>query len=104
MLAAIPGLELVEMKESSVCCGSAGVYNITNPEMSGRLMARKVGNVRDAEPEIVVSANPGCMIQLATGLQRAGATNVKVKHLAEMLDEAYRRADAPAGGGTARRP
>jgi glycolate oxidase iron-sulfur subunit len=103
LLAAIPGLELVEMKESSVCCGSAGVYNITNPEMSGRLMARKVGNVRDAEPEIVVSANPGCMIQLATGLQRAGATDVKVKHLAEMLDEAYRRAETPVGRGAAKR-
>ena len=108
LLKAIPGLQLVEMNESSVCCGSAGVYNITNPGMSTRLMDRKTRHIREVEPEIVVSGNPGCMIQIATGLERAGAGEVKVKHLAEMLDEAYRRverADGRAGGqaGSGRR-
>jgi glycolate oxidase iron-sulfur subunit len=96
LLKAIPGLTLVEMNESSLCCGSAGVYNITQPEMSGRLMVRKAKNALATEPEIVVSGNPGCMIQLATGLQRAGAENVKVRHLVELLDESYRRAEAPS--------
>jgi glycolate oxidase iron-sulfur subunit len=95
LLAAIPGVELVEMPESSLCCGSAGIYNITNPDMSRRLMERKARNVRAVTPEIVVSGNPGCMIQLQAGLERAGAAHIKVKHLAEMLDEAYRRAEGP---------
>jgi hypothetical protein len=60
--------------------------------MSTRLMDRKVRHAREVDPEIVVSGNPGCMIQLATGLERAGATQVKVKHIAELLDESYRRA------------
>lgn len=93
LLRAIPELELVEMAESSLCCGSAGVYNITNPAMSTRLMDRKARNAVAARPEIVVSANPGCMLQLRRGLQRAGASKVTVKHVAEMLDEAYRRAE-----------
>lgn len=97
LLRAIPGIELVEMKESSLCCGSAGVYNVTNPEMSRRLMDRKAGNVANVLPEIVVSANPGCMLQLRRGLERADAKGVQVKHIAEVLDEAYRRAERPGG-------
>lgn len=95
LLRAIPGLELVEMAESSLCCGSAGVYNVTNPSMSTRLMDRKARNAAAALPEIVVSANPGCILQLRRGLERAGAGGVKVKHIAEVLDEAYRRAERP---------
>lgn len=97
LLRAIPGLELVEMPEATLCCGSAGVYNITNPAMSTRLMDRKTRNVTAAEPALVVSGNPGCMIQLQRGLERAGRTEIKVKHLAELLDEAYRRADTRPG-------
>jgi glycolate oxidase iron-sulfur subunit len=95
LLQAIPGLQLVEMAESDLCCGSAGIYNITQPAMSRRLMRRKAGNTVAVTPEIVVSGNPGCMIQLATGLRQAGAPEIKVRHLAELLDEAYRRADGP---------
>lgn len=95
LLKAIPGITLVEMQESSLCCGSAGIYNITQPEMSARLMKRKAGHALATEPEIVVSGNPGCMIQLASGFAQAGATGVKVRHVVELLDEAYRRADGP---------
>jgi glycolate oxidase iron-sulfur subunit len=95
LLKAIPGLTLVEMQESSLCCGSAGIYNLTQPEMSGRLMRRKAGHALATAPEIVVSGNPGCMIQLATGLARAGAPDVKVRHVVELLDESYRRAEGP---------
>lgn len=95
LLKAIPGLTLVEMQESSLCCGSAGIYNITQPAMSQRLMRRKAGHALATQPEIVVSGNPGCMIQLASGLERAGATGVKVRHVVELLDESYRRAEGP---------
>jgi glycolate oxidase iron-sulfur subunit len=95
LLRAIPGLQLVEMPESDLCCGSAGIYNITQPAMSRRLMRRKAGNTVSVTPEIVVSGNPGCMIQLATGLRQAGAPEIKVRHLAELLDESYRRAEGP---------
>jgi len=100
LLKAIPGVQLVEMKESSLCCGSAGVYNITQPEMSGRLMRRKAKNALATQPEIIISANPGCMIQLAAGLQSEGVEGIKVRHLVEMLDESYRRAE---GANTRRR-
>lgn len=100
LLKAIPGVTLVEMNESSLCCGSAGIYNITRPEMSGRLMTRKAKNALATQPEIIVSANPGCMIQLASGLQSEGATEIKVRHLVELLDESYRLAE---GKGVRRR-
>lgn len=93
LLKQIPGVKLVEMAESALCCGSAGIYNITQPEMSGRLMERKTKNALAAEPEIIISANPGCMLQLQNGLRRAGSPHVKVRHIMELLDESYRRAE-----------
>ena len=110
LLRAIPGVTLVEMEESSLCCGSAGVYNVTQPEMSRRLMERKTRHVLATGADVVVSANPGCMIQLAAGLEAAGAARrVRVRHLVELLDEAYERAgvrviERPAGGRASRRP
>jgi glycolate oxidase iron-sulfur subunit len=88
LLAQIPGLVLREMNESSLCCGSAGVYNVTQPEMAERLQRRKVANVLAETPEIVATANPGCALQLTNGLREAGSS-VKVKHVVELLDEAY---------------
>ena len=75
------------MSESSLCCGSAGTYNITQPEMSDRLLARKIGSVRAVAPDVVATANPGCALALRNGL-RDGAP-VAVKHIVELLDEAY---------------
>lgn len=89
LLAKIPGLALQEMRESSLCCGSAGIYNLTQPEMSGRLGRRKVTNALAVEPDVVVTANPGCALQLAAGLRAAGRGDVAVKHVVELLDEAY---------------
>lgn len=93
LLKAIPGLELVEMKESSLCCGSAGIYNLTHKEMAGELGARKCGNVMQAGAEEVVTANPGCALQMQTGLRKAGST-MKVRHIVDLLDEAYAAGDA----------
>lgn len=84
----IPGLELVEMHESAVCCGSAGIYNVTEPDMAARLQARKVGNIEATGATIVATANPGCALQVAAGLRNAGIA-AEVKHIVELLDEAY---------------
>ena len=88
LLSRIPGLRLREMPESSVCCGSAGIYNLTQPEMAARLGSRKVKNILAVEPEIVVTTNPGCTLQMASGLRDAGS-GIQVKHVVELLDEAY---------------
>jgi glycolate oxidase iron-sulfur subunit len=92
LLAKIPGLVLREMNESSLCCGSAGIYNVTQPDMAERLQRRKIENALAVEPEIVVTANPGCALQLRNGLDAAGRRDVMVKHIVEVLDEAYKRA------------
>ncbi len=88
LLAQIPGLRLVEMNESAVCCGSAGIYNLTQPEMAQRLGRRKVRNVMATGAQTVVTANPGCALQLEWGLRDAGS-NVRVVHIVELLDDAY---------------
>jgi len=90
LLAKIPGLVLREMNESSLCCGSAGIYNVTQPEMAERLQKRKVENALAVDPQIIVTANPGCALQLRNGLCAAGREDVAVKHVVELLDQAYR--------------
>src|SRR5262252_3769371 len=96
LLAQIPGLKLVPLKEADWCCGSAGTYNLTQPEMAQQLQARKVAYIRETGADAVVTANPGCIIQIAQGLEAAGA-HVQVLHLAEVLDEAYRNAPSASG-------
>jgi glycolate oxidase iron-sulfur subunit len=88
LLARIPGLRLVEMNESAVCCGSAGIYNLTEPEMARSLQERKIENIRGTSATVVATANPGCAMQVANGLKRAGIS-ADVKHIVEILDEAW---------------
>jgi glycolate oxidase iron-sulfur subunit len=88
LLARVPGLRVREMPESSVCCGSAGIYNLTQPEMAGRLQARKIEKILSVDPEVVVTANPGCALQIAAGLRETGKP-ITVKHIVEILDESY---------------
>lgn len=95
LLSRIPELELVEMPESALCCGSAGVYNLTQPAMAERLGQRKIANLASTDARVVVTANPGCALQLAAGLRRAGMA-VQVKHVVELLDDAYAAYSAPA--------
>ena len=90
VLRSIPGLQLTEMVESSLCCGSAGFYSLIQPEMSQRLQRRKIGNALDTGAEIIASANPGCIAQLEQGLGNAGA-DARVMHVVEILDAAYQR-------------
>ncbi|MDP9106074.1 MAG: (Fe-S)-binding protein [Candidatus Eremiobacteraeota bacterium] len=92
LLAKIPGLELREMDESSLCCGSAGIYNVTQPEMSQKLQRRKTDRILEVAPEIVATANPGCALQMRNGLERAsseraGAERIAIKHVIELVDE-----------------
>ncbi len=94
LLQAIPGLELREMAESSLCCGSAGIYNLTQPDMAGRLGRRKIDNALHTGAGVIVTANPGCHLQLAAEL-RSRSQNVDVRHLVEILDESYARGKAP---------
>jgi glycolate oxidase iron-sulfur subunit len=88
LLRAIPGLELHEMHESALCCGSAGIYNITQPAMAAQLGARKLDHAQATGAEVIATANPGCHLQLAGGLRQRGST-MRVRHIVELLDEAY---------------
>ena len=90
LLAQIPDLTLVELTESDWCCGSAGIYNLTQPEMAARLSQRKVNHIVETGAQAVVTANPGCILQIEQGL-RARGCDVKVLHLVEVLDKAYDR-------------
>lgn len=89
LLGKIAGLRLVEMDESALCCGSAGVYNLTQPAMAGRLQRRKAENISRTGAAIVATANPGCAMQVAAGL-RAFGYSAEVRHIVELLDEACR--------------
>ena len=89
LLRAIPGLRLTEMRESSLCCGSAGIYNVTEPEMAARLGNRKLDNAEATGADLIVTANPGCHLQLAGGLRKRGST-MRVQHIVEVLDRSYR--------------
>ncbi len=88
LLDAVPGLRLVEMRESSLCCGSAGIYNLIRKEMAEDLGDRKVRHIMETPATEVVTANPGCAMQLRASLRRNGS-RVKVRHIVEILDEAY---------------
>lgn len=92
LLAAIPGLRLVEMEQADLCCGSAGVYSVAQGEMSGRLLRRKMQNVAQTDAQLIATANPGCMMQLEAGLRRYGLTG-EVVHTVELLERSYRCGD-----------
>ena len=90
----IPGLEIAEIAEPTLCCGSAGVYNLLQPEPAAELGDRKVGHLLDANAEAVVSANPGCLLQLMAGLRRRGERELPAFHMVELLDASIRGVSA----------
>jgi glycolate oxidase iron-sulfur subunit len=79
------GRNYVELPESDVCCGSAGTYNITEPDLAERLQNRKIQNILASGAEVVVTTNPGCILQMRAGLKKVGAKDVKVIHIADYL-------------------
>ena len=91
LLAAVPGLEIVPLAEADMCCGSAGTYNVTQPELSKALLDRKMVNVLASGADLLVTANPGCQMQLEAGV-RASGKRVTVMHLMDLLDRAYEAA------------
>jgi glycolate oxidase iron-sulfur subunit len=89
ILAQIPGLRVVDMAHADRCCGSAGVYSLTQPGMSLELLDSKMADVKSTGAGVIATANPGCMAQLEAGVRRHALTG-RVVHVIELLDEAYR--------------
>jgi glycolate oxidase iron-sulfur subunit len=91
LLRSIPGVELVELATPDRCCGSAGIYNLTQTGMSRLILADKMADVQTTGCEVIATANPGCMLQLELGvrLHGSGADDAEVVHVIELLDRAY---------------
>jgi glycolate oxidase iron-sulfur subunit len=85
ILQQIPDLRLVELAESDVCCGSAGTYNLLQPEMANRLLARKIDRIRLADTDFVAAGNIGCLLQIQLGLRQAGL-RTRAVHPVELVD------------------
>jgi glycolate dehydrogenase iron-sulfur subunit len=85
LLAAIPGVELIEVAGPDTCCGSAGIYNLLEPATARELGARKAQAVIDARPDVLATANPGCAIQIAAALRRAGHPGMPIVHPLELV-------------------
>jgi len=94
LLAGIPGLEVAEIPEGSLCCGSAGVYNLLSPDTANQLGDRKVDNLLTTNAQAVLSANPGCLLQLMNGLRRRGMKAMPAFHMIELLDASIRGVSA----------
>jgi glycolate oxidase iron-sulfur subunit len=93
LLHEIPGLELREIAESAICCGSAGTYNLFQPEAARELGDRKAERVLATGADLLVSANPGCTMQIAASMRRSGRGEMRVAHTAEVLDASLRGRD-----------
>jgi glycolate oxidase iron-sulfur subunit len=89
LLKSIPGLRLIELTESSWCCGSAGIYNLVQPEMADQLLQRKLKHIRATGASTVATGNPGCLLQLINGAREQG-WSLRVVHPITLLAEAYR--------------
>jgi glycolate oxidase iron-sulfur subunit len=89
VLQSIPGLEVLEIPEGSLCCGSAGIYNLVEPEPAHALGARKAANILATGAEVVASSNPGCLLQIRTELAQTGKS-LPMLHLVELVDASIR--------------
>jgi len=90
LLDSIPGLERIPLQGDDECCGGAGIYGITHPDLGGRISRDKVEAILSTGAQAVATGNPGCMMQIGAGLKMVGA-QVEVVHPIELLDESYRR-------------
>ncbi|MBL0885314.1 (Fe-S)-binding protein [Myceligenerans indicum] len=100
LLAAVPGLVVKEIAEGDLCCGSAGIYNLTHPEPARELGDRKAANVAATDAELLVTSNPGCLLQISAALERRGRP-IPTAHMIQVLDASLRGAngEGPAGPG-----
>jgi glycolate oxidase iron-sulfur subunit len=101
LLRRIPGLELVEMEGSDRCCGSAGIYNLTQPAFSRQILEEKIAALSQTGADVVVAPNPGCMLQIASGA-RAHGLSIHVHHLIDLLDRSYAAAEGVPVGAPSR--
>ena len=92
LIRAVPGLTFKEMPLSDLCCGSAGIYNVVHNEMAAAILEKKMASVKVTGADVIVTANPGCMLQLRAGARLHG-NGQRVAHVIEILDEAYRAFD-----------
>jgi len=88
VLAAIPQLELVPLRDSDQCCGAAGIYNLIEPETSDAVLATKLANISETGAQFVVTGNPGCLMQIGAGLLRSGS-RARAIHPVDLLDASY---------------
>lgn len=95
LLASIPGVTVVPLAENDLCCGSAGIFNLVQPEMAATLGRRKAGRIAEAGVDLVVTSNPGCIVQIGAATRAAGG-GTRVVHLVELLDAAIRGTGLPA--------
>jgi glycolate oxidase iron-sulfur subunit len=98
LLRRIPGLALVDLAESDLCCGSAGVYNLLEPELAGDLARRKVQRIRESGARVIAAGNPGCLMQIARQC-RAEGLDVEIVHPVELLARSLRVAPPPGRAG-----
>lgn len=92
LVKAVAGAAFRELPEAEVCCGSAGSYNLTEPAMADRLQERKIANILRTGAAIVVTTNPGCILQIEAGLKKAGQGQIQVLHIADYLAQRGRKA------------
>jgi glycolate oxidase iron-sulfur subunit len=97
LLAMIPGLELVPLEESELCCGAAGTYNLTQPEMSERLGRRKLDNIQATGAQVVATGNVGCILQIARKVKERGSP-IEVAHPVDLLDRSYQGSEKAQTG------
>jgi glycolate oxidase iron-sulfur subunit len=88
VLASIPQLELVPLRDSEQCCGSAGIFNLVEPETSDAVLATKLGNIAESGASYVATGNPGCLMQIGAGLLRSGS-RTRAIHPVDLLDASY---------------
>ena len=89
LLAAIPGVTLVPIADGDICCGSAGIFNLVQPEMAAELGRRKAANIAAASPDVVATTNPGCMLQINAAARASGHMR-PIVHVVEILDASIR--------------
>ncbi len=88
ILKSLPGINVVEMSESDTCCGSAGIYNVVQPELASQLLERKVSHIRDTGATTIVTGNPGCLAWIKQGVEEAGL-KISILHPVDLLDAMY---------------
>jgi glycolate oxidase iron-sulfur subunit len=88
LIRSLPGIEFVEMRHPEICCGAAGLYSTLEPSMSNRILQEKLTDLSATRADVVISANPGCQMQLGAGLRSSGS-KMRVEHITELLASAY---------------